>query len=42
MAYWQQLESQELPLHTHPDAHLLQLDGQQEQQPVEEANSEIN
>lgn len=31
--HWQHLVSQESPLHTHPEAHLLQPDGQQEQQP---------
>lgn len=31
----QHLESQVSPLHTHPEAHLLQPEGQQEQQPGE-------
>ena len=41
MAHWQQLESQALPLHTQPDAHLLQPDGQQVQQPVGDREQEI-
>lgn len=32
--HWQQLVSHVFPLHTQPEAHLLQPDGQQSQQPA--------